>query len=319
MSFHVGVTSFFCNFQRMRFSVKILGSGAALPSNGRNPSAQLVTVRNNHLLLDCGEGTQMALKRISTGPQRISHIFISHLHGDHYYGLIGLISSYHLLARKWPLHVFGPPGLKEIIELQLMHSATELVYPLEFYETDPARSRVIVDNEHFTVRTIPLDHRIPTCGFLIREKPLRRNIRKDFALSVDVPLDAFEKIREGEDFHAADGTVYPNEEITMAPPAPRSYAYCTDTAYHEPVIRIVKGVDVLYHEATFADDKAQDARDKGHATAREAATIAKKADAGKLIIGHFSARYKDSGVLLEQAREVFPNCDAAEDGMIIEL
>ena len=206
----------------MRFSVKILGSGAALPSNGRNPSAQLVTIRNHHLLLDCGEGTQMALKRLSTGPQRISHVFISHLHGDHYYGLIGLISSYHLLARQWPLHVYGLPGLKEIIDLQLMHSATELGYPLEFHETDPSRSKIILENEHFSVRTIPLDHRVPTCGFLVREKPLKRNIRKDFVNSVDVPLDAFEKIRNGEDFMSADGTRYPNEEITLDPQPPRS-------------------------------------------------------------------------------------------------
>ena len=225
----------------MRFAVKILGSGAAMPSNNRNPSAQLVQVRNQNLLLDCGEGTQMILKKLSTGNQRISHVFISHLHGDHYYGLIGLISSYHLLGRKWPLYVYGLPGLKEIIDLQLRHSATELVYPLEFHEIDPSRSQVVLDNESISVTTIPLSHRVPTCGFLVREKPMRRNIKKEFVGAVEVPVEAFEKIRDGEDYIATDGTVYLNSEITSDPPSPRSYAYCSDTAYHEPVIEIIKG------------------------------------------------------------------------------
>jgi ribonuclease Z len=303
----------------MRFSIKILGSGAAIPSNNRNPSAQLVHVRNHHLLLDCGEGTQMLLKKLSTGTQRIKHIFISHLHGDHYYGLIGLISSYHLLSRKWPLYVYGVSGLKEIIELQLMHSRTELVYPLEIHEIDPGKSEVILDEDDFSVRTIPLDHRVPTCGFLVKEKSLKRNIRKEFVSSVKVPVEAFEAIRNGEDFTDTDGRIYPNKDITTDPPAPRSYAYCSDTAYFEPVIRVIKGADALYHEATFAEDKVKDAHEKGHATAREAAIIAKKADVGKLIIGHYSARYKNPEVLVKEARKVFPNTISAEDGMVIEL
>jgi len=303
----------------MRFVVKILGSGAAIPANNRNPSAQLVKVRDHFLLLDCGEGTQMSLKKLSTGTQRISHIFISHLHGDHFFGLIGLVSSYHLLGRKLPLYVYGVPGLKEIIELQLRHSGTELAYPLEIKEINPEKAAIILENEDFYVKTIPLDHRVPACGFLIKEKPLRRNIRKDFVLAVKVPLDAFEKIRDGEDFIDENGKVYPNQEITLDPAEPRSYAYCSDTAYYEPVVRHIRGVKVLYHEATFADDKQKDALEKGHATAREAATIAMKAGVEKLIIGHFSARYKDPGVLITEAREVFPNTIAAEDGMIVEI
>jgi ribonuclease Z len=318
MSSLSGVTSFLY-IHCVRFTVKILGSGAAIPSNSRFPSAQLVNLRNQSLLLDCGEGTQMQLKKLATGAQRINHIFISHLHGDHYYGLIGIISSYHLLARQWPLYVHGVPGLKEIIDLQLKHSQTELVYPLEIHETDPAKSRLIVDNKHFSVRTIPLDHRVPTCGFLVKEKPLKRNVRKDFLKEVKVPVEAFVSIQEGKDFTDAEGKTYPNKDITLDPPAPRSYAYCTDTAYNESIIKIIKGVDVLYHEATFGDEKVKVAREKKHATAREAATIAKKAGVGRLIIGHFSARYSNPEKLLEQAREVFPDTIAAEEGMVIEL
>lgn len=299
--------------------MKIFGSGGAIPTNSRLPSAQMVLVRNQYLLLDCGEGTQMQIKKLSTGVQRISHVFISHLHGDHFYGLIGLISSYHLLARKHPLTVYGPPGLKEIIDIQLKHSRTELVYPLEVNEINMDKSTVIVDNGHFSVRTIPMDHRIPTCGFLVREKPLKRNIRKDFVQGTKLPNDAYDRIRDGEDYIDQDGIVYPNEQITTDPPPARSYAYCTDTAYFEPITKIIKGVDVLYHEATFADDKQKDAHEKGHSTAREAAMIALKAQVGKLVIGHFSARYHEPDVLLEQAREVFPATIAAEDGMMIEL
>lgn len=303
----------------MRFAVTILGSGAALPANGRNPSAQLVEVRNHYLMLDCGEGTQMALKKAGMPANRISHIFITHLHGDHYYGLIGLISSYHLLGRRDPLHVYGVPALKEIIDLQLQHSQTELVYPLEFHAIDPGRSRIIVSNEHFYVRTIPLNHRIPTCGFLISEKPLKRNIRKEFARSVSVPNEAYDRIRAGEDFVDENGKVYPNSEITKAPPKTKSYAYITDTAYHAPVAKRVSGVDLLYHEATFASDKQKDATEKLHSTAEEAAMIARKAGAGRLLIGHFSARYKDHEILLSEARALFPDTEAAEEGMTVEL
>lgn len=299
--------------------MKILGSGGAIPANHRNPSAQLVSIRNHTLLLDCGEATQMQIKKISTGSQGISHIFISHLHGDHFYGLIGLISSYHLLARKRPLHVYGMPGLQEIIEIQLSHSNTELMYPLHFHEINPDKSELLVDNDHFSVRSIPLEHRIPTSGFLVKEKPLKRNILKSFVDSVEIPFEVFERIRNGEDFVDKNGKVYPNQEITSDPPKPKSYAYCSDTAYHEPVIKLIKGADILYHESTFADDREKDALEKGHATARQAATIAKKAGVGSLVIGHFSARYKDISLLVEQAREVFPKTIAADDGMVLEV
>jgi ribonuclease Z len=303
----------------VRFAVTILGSGAAIPANGRNPSSQLVEIRNHLLLLDCGEGTQMALRKFVPGIQRISHIFISHLHGDHFYGLVGLISSFHLLGRINPLHIYGVPELKEIIDLQLKHSRTELVYPLEFHEIDPDKAEIIVENEHFFVKTIPLNHRIPTCGFIVSEKPLKRNIRKDFVNTADVPVNSFEKIRAGADFVDADGKVYPNSSITTDPPRTKSYAYCSDTTYHEPIVNIIRGVNLLYHEATFANDKQKDAKEKLHATAREAARIALQAGVGRLVIGHFSARYRDPEILLDEAREIFPDTIAAEDGLTIEL
>lgn len=311
--------SFFLYLHEMRFAVTILGSGAAIPANGRNPSAQLVEIRNHYLLLDCGEGTQMALRKYGIPIQRISHIFISHLHGDHFYGLIGLISSYHLLNRLAPLHIYGSAGLKEIIDIQLQHSQTELAYPLHFHEINPDLEAVILDNEHFQVKTIPLNHRIPTCGFFVKEKPLRRNIRKEFARTVEVPVDAFDRIRAGEDFTDENGKVYPNGEITLPPPGVKSYAYVSDTAYHTPVLRQLQGADLVYHEATFADDKQKDALQKLHATAREAAMIALAAGAGRLLIGHFSARYKDPEILLQEAREVFPATYTAEEGMTFEL
>ena len=303
----------------MKFSVTVLGSGAAIPVSERNPSAHLIEVRNHMLLLDCGEGTQLQLRKFGLKPLRISHIFISHLHGDHYFGLIGLLTSFHLLGRKDELHLYGIEPLKEIIDLQLLHSRTSLVYPLIFHPIEAERNEVILDNEHFSVSTIPLNHRVPTCGFMINEKPFRRKIKKEFAARKDVPVTEFEKIKNGDDFTEVSGNILKNSEITLDPPPSRSYAYCTDTAYDESIIPAVAGVDLLYHEATFMQDKVDDAHDKFHSTAKEAATIALKAGVKKLMLGHYSARYKEILDLLEEARSVFPDSILAEDGMSVEL
>ena len=303
----------------MTFSVTILGTGAAIPTSDRNPTAHLVEVRNHLFLLDCGEGTQMQLRKSSIRFQRISHIFISHLHGDHYFGLIGLLNTFHLLGRTQELHLYGIIQLKEIIDLQLEHSGTNLAYPLIFHPFETGISCLILEDDQVTVSTIPLNHRIPTCGFLIKEKPEKRKIRKDFVTNVRIPVHEFEKIKEGEDFTDENGHVHLNNLITYDPPAERSYAYCTDTAYHEPIIPIIRNCDLLYHEATFMEDKAADARAKFHSTAREAATIAQKANVRKLVIGHFSARYKEVESLLGEARAVFPETVLGEDGMRIEV
>jgi ribonuclease Z len=303
----------------MAFSVTILGSGAAIPTSDRNPTAHLVVARNRMLLLDCGEGTQMQLRKAGFSIQKISHIFISHLHGDHYFGLIGLINTMHLYGRKKELHIHAIAPLKQLIDLQLALSGTILLYPLIFHAFETEKPELILDDEFVSVKTIPLNHRVPTCGFLVTEKSSLRRIRKDFVKLVQVPIPWYDRIRMGEDFADSDGTVYPNHEITEDPYPPKSYAYCTDTAYHEPVIPIIKNCDLLYHEATFMEDKAADARAKFHSTAREAATIAKKANVKKLVIGHFSARYKEVEALLGEAREVFPETVLAEDGMKIEV
>jgi ribonuclease Z len=303
----------------MNFSVTILGSGAAIPTPDRNPTAHLIEVRNQLLLLDCGEGTQMQLRKSGVKIQKLSHILISHLHGDHYFGLIGLVNTLHLLGRTQELHLYGISPLKQLIDLQLELSRTTLAYPLIFHPFETEKPAIILDDAQYTVTTIPLDHRVPTCGFLIKEKPEKRKIRKDFIKNVKVPFQYFERIKDGEDYTDEQGNIYLNHLITDDPPPVRSYAYCTDTAYHEPIIPIIKNCDLLYHEATFMEDKAADAHAKFHSTAREAATIAKKAGVKKLVIGHFSARYKEVESLLGEAREVFPETILAEDGITIQV
>jgi ribonuclease Z len=301
----------------MTFSVKILGSGAAIPTTDRNPTAHLVEIGNQLLLLDCGEGTQMQLRKSGAKIQKIRHIFISHLHGDHYFGLIGLINTLHLYGRTQDLHLYGIQPLKDLIDLQLSLSRTTLQYPLIFHAIDPDVPLVILDEKQFTVTTIPLNHRVPTCGFLITEKPERRKIRKDFLKTARVPVEYFDKIKDGEDYTDESGQIHLNHLITDDPPAVKSYAYCTDTAYHEPIIPLIRNCDLLYHEATFMEDKAADARAKFHSTAREAASIAQQAGVKKLLIGHFSARYNDADGLLREAKEVFAETVLAQDGMKI--
>lgn len=301
----------------MNFSVTILGSGAAIPTVDRNPTAQVVQVRNHTLLLDCGEGTQVRLRKSSVRMQKISHIFISHLHGDHYFGLIGLINTMHILGRKQELHIFAIEPLEKLIDLQLELSSTTLVYPLIFHPIETENSQIIFENDDISVTTIPMNHRVPTTGFLIKEKPALRKIRRDFVAHTKVPPEYYERIRKGEDFIDEQGNVHPNHLITDAPTPPKSYAYCTDTAYYEPVISIIRNCDLLYHEATFMEDKAADAKMKFHATAKEAATIALNAGVKKLAIGHFSARYGDAEGLLGEAREIFPETIVAEEGITI--
>jgi ribonuclease Z len=303
----------------MNFTVTILGSGAAIPTSDRNPTAHLVEVRNRLLLLDCGEGTQMQLRKTGYKFQKISHIFISHLHGDHYFGLIGLLNSMHLLGRTQPMHLYGIQPLIGLVNLQLELSRTTLAYPLVFHPFETENPATILDDSEITVSTIPLDHRVPTCGFLIREKPEKRKILKDFLKKAKVPFQLFDRIKDGEDFTDDEGIVHPNRQITDDPPHARSYAYCTDTAYYEPIIPIIKDCDLLYHEATFMEDKAADARAKFHSTAREAATIALKANVTQLVIGHYSARYKEVESLLAEARQVFPNTILGQDGMAIQV
>ena len=303
----------------IRFSVTILGSSSATPTSERNPTSQLVNHRDKLFMIDCGEGTQVTLRKMKVHFQRINHIFISHLHGDHFYGLIGLISSMHLLGRDHELHVYGPPELKEVIDLQLQVSQTTLIYPLIFHNTQSEKAETIFENNYLEIISFPLNHRIPTTGFLFREKLGLRKVNKEKALEIKIPAWAYERIRKGEDFTDDNGIIYQNSALTFDPPPPRSYAYCSDTAYYEPVIQSIGNADLLYHEATFMNDREANAIDKFHSTAAQAAKIASLAGAKKLIIGHFSARYDELTPLLNEAKAVFEESYLVEEGMTFSI
>lgn len=297
----------------MSFSITVLGSSAATPTSKRNPTSVLVNLNHDYYLMDCGEGTQLQLRRIKFKIQRIKKIFISHLHGDHYFGLIGLISTLHLLGRKNELDIYGPAGLKEIIDMQLTASETILCYPLYFHPTDPDTPHQLFENENHFVKSFPLDHRIPTTGFLFAEKQKPRKLNKKLLYFEDVKVDDILRIKAGADYISKSGKVYPNKEITEPPPAARSFAFCSDTRYNEAIIPNVMGVNLLYHEATFMQDMKSVAREKFHSTAADAATIAKKAQVEKLLIGHFSARYRDLDQLLAEATAIFPRTLLSQD------
>ena len=301
----------------MPFSVTILGSSSAIPTPQRYTSAQVVSLDGSLYLIDCGEGTQIQMKKFDIRFQKISHIFISHLHGDHFYGLIGLISTYCLTGRTTELHVHGPSALQEILSLQLQLTGTEMTFPLTFHSIDPGLGEKIHEEDHVEVFTLPMIHRMPACGFLFIEKPRPLNIRKDFLKKENPTYEEIRSIKKGEDFINREGVVYPNADITHPPAIPSSYAYCTDTAYSESLIPQIRNVSVLYHEATFMKDSLPKAEERYHSTAEQAATIALKAGAGRLVLGHFSPRYKDLVPLLEEARAVFPCTELAEDGKII--
>jgi ribonuclease Z len=303
----------------MTFSITILGSGAAIPTLKRNPSAHLLNINERLFLIDCAEGTQLQIRKYKIHFQRIGHIFISHLHGDHFYGLIGLLTSFHLLGRKEELHVYGHPMLKNIIDSQLKASGTILNYRLFFHPLLNTRNRRIFQNENLTVHAFPVTHSVPTCGFIFREKNGLRKIRKEMLDAIAIPITEMSKIKNGDDYTDTEGRIYKNKELTIDPPRPRSYAYCTDTAYSEAILPYIQGCDVLYHEATFMQDKLEDAHDKMHSTAMEAATIASKARVKKLIIGHFSARYEDLQPMLGEARSVFPETYLADDGLVFTI
>ncbi|MFU8842272.1 MAG: ribonuclease Z [Bacteroidales bacterium] len=303
----------------MEFNITILGNNSAIPTLKRNPTAQLINHNQKIFLIDCGEGTQMQLRRYRLKMQRISQIFISHLHGDHYFGLIGLISTMHLLGRNDELHVYGPEPLDHILKIQLEASQTELNYPFHFHAINPDIHEIIFENEKLAVSTIPMNHRVPTCGFLFREKKGSRKILKEKINALKIPVDQFLNIKKGEDFIDEKGNIHKNATLTSEPIPPRSYAYCSDTKYHEPIIPLIRNVDLLYHEATFLHDRAESAAEKYHSTAVEAATIAKKAGAKKLLIGHFSNRYENAEELVSEARGVFENTFLASEGKAFKL
>lgn len=306
----------------MSFNVKILGCGSALPTTYRNATAQIVTHNGQIYLVDCAEATQIIMRRHGVRFGGLNHIFISHLHGDHFFGLFGLLSSLDLMGREGEIYLHCPQRLQQMLESQYSPVIVkELGFKLIFKPLSPEGLSLTMDAKNVEVYSFPLNHRIATWGFIFREKPTPRNIIKECIPRYGLSIAEIVAIKNGSDLHLDNGTVIPNHELTIDPPKPKSYAFVTDTTKLDSVIETVKGVDVLYHEATYDNSYEKRASETLHCTAGQAAEVARDAQVGKLVIGHFSGRYNpDSISLLEhQAREIFPNTVAAEDGMEFEV
>ncbi|MAW31508.1 MAG: ribonuclease Z [Flavobacteriales bacterium] len=303
----------------MSFKLNILGCSSAIPTINRNPTAQLLNVNERFFLIDCGESTQIQLRKYQLNFQRINHIFISHLHGDHYFGLIGLISSMHLLGRKKELHIYAHEELEEIVNLQLKASKTELNYPLFFHPLPENESLIILEDENIRVSNIILDHSIKCCGFLFEEKKSPRKILADAVEKYNIPNTKINGLKNGADWINDNGEVVKNNLLTKPNNSPYKYAYCSDTRFNNKIIKQIKEVDLLYHEATFMHDLIDRAEQTGHSTTLQAAQIAKKANVKKLLIGHFSQRYKDLNDLLIQTKKGFSNVTLSYAGLVIDF
>lgn len=299
----------------MSLALTILGCHSATPRTLAHTSSQYLEMNNDCFLIDCGEGTQRQLRKYKIKFSRIKHVFISHLHGDHFFGLIGLISTFSLLNREKALYIYGPEGIKEIITLQLKLSKSWVDFPLHFIELTTKNSEVILDNEKVEVRTIPLKHRIYTNGFLFREKKQQRKLNmekiKEFK---EIDICDYQNLKNGKDFKLEDGSIIQNSTLTYDPPEPLSYAYCSDTEYSESIIPLVHQVDLMYHESTFLEEHEELAKKTKHSTAMQAGTVAQKAQVKKLLLGHYSSRYKDLELFLKEAQLVFKNTELSEAG-----
>jgi ribonuclease Z len=303
------------------FHVQILGCGSAKPTTLHTTSSQLVSLREKMFMVDCGEGTQIQMARYHASYARLNHIFISHLHGDHCFGLIGLICTLGMLGRGHAatLHIHAFPELERLMRPWLDFFCRDMAYEVAFHPFQPDVPEVIYDDRSLTVTTIPLHHRMPCCGFLFREKPTPRHIRREMIDFYQIPFSQINIIKNGGDFTTEKGSVIPNERLTTPPNPVRSYAYCSDTAPARSIIPLIKGVDVLYHDATFATTDASRAKETFHSTAAQAAEIAAAAEVGKLVLGHYSSRYTDVQPLLDEALPIFPHTILAEEGMKIPI
>jgi ribonuclease Z len=298
-------------------AITILGNNSAIPAFDRNPTAQVLQTTEESYLIDCGEGTQMQIAKYKIRRNRISRIFISHLHGDHYYGLIGLLTSMSLLGRTQELYLHGPAPLEELIQLQLKLSDTTLSYPLHFH---PLKNEgIIVDENKITIECFKVQHRIECWGFLFRQKKNLRKVNAERAAVYEIPAAFYEKLQQGHDYITKKGTIVPNEEVTMAAPKGKSYAYCADTIYDETLVDKVKQVDMLYHEATYLKDLHERAASRYHSTTVQAASIAKLAAVKKLLIGHFSSKYETLEAFLPEACAVFENTELALEGACYKI
>lgn len=298
----------------MNFEVTIIGANSAVHAFGRFPTCQIVQVNHEPYLVDCGEGSQYRMELFKVKRSKINQIFISHLHGDHYYGLVGFLSTLNLNSRIEPLTVYGPEGLREIVELNFFYSKTDLKYPVDFVVIDTTIHQKIYENGFLEVYTIPLSHKVPTAGFLFKEKIRPNKIIPEMIDKYAIPTALIDSIKLGDDFYTAEGQLILNKELTIPAPSPRSYAYCSDTVFTESILPIIDQVNLLYHESTYLEKEASKAVAYHHTTARQAATIAKKAKVGQLILGHFSSRYESLQEMLHEAQEVFQNAALAQEG-----
>ena len=297
----------------------ILGCYAATPRTFTNPTSQILEIKNRIFLIDCAEGTQVQLRKNKIRFSKINHMFISHLHGDHFFGLIGLVSTFTLLNRTTDLHIYGPKGIQEIIKLQLRLSNSWPNYGLFFHELESNDSEVIFEDEKVLVKTIPLKHRVYTNGFLFQEKTAQRKLNMDAVQNYEIDTCYYQKIKNGKDITLEDGRVIENDKLTFDPIPAKNYAFCSDTAYDEAIIPIIENIDVLYHESTFLQSEENLAKKTLHSTAKEAATIALKSKAKQLILGHYSTRYENIDLFKQEAETIFPEVLLADDGKSFEF
>jgi ribonuclease Z len=301
----------------MQFALTILGSSSALPTSTRYPSAHLLNVNERFFLIDCGEGTQMQLRKYKFRFSRINHIFISHLHGDHYFGIFGLLSSFSLLGRTNPLYIYAHSEMENILNFHFKHFP--LGFKVIFHPLNENKAELIFEDKQLTVTSFPLKHRIPSNGFLFKEKQKERNIKKDLIEYYKLSIKDILRIKRGEDFISDEGTLIPNKHLTNPAPVPRSYAYCSDTSFFPQIAINIGSCDLLYHESTFAENFKHNAKETGHSTAKQAAEIAKVSNSKKLILGHFSSRYKDLSIFEAEAREIFQDSYLAVEGQVYEV
>lgn len=301
------------------FELNILGCGSALPTTRHMATSQVINLRDKLYMIDCGEGTQLQMRRMRIKFSRLNHIFISHLHGDHCFGLPGLISTLGMLGRNGDLVIHGPKEIENYMQPILNVFCKELPYKIHFNLIDPHKHELVMEDRSLSVYSIPLKHRIPTCGYLFAEKPKEAHLIKDMADFYQIPVKELPAIKRGADYVTSEGTIVPNSRLTRPALPPKKYAYCSDTAYNESILPIIEGVDLLYHEATFADCDIARAKETFHSTARQAAEIAKKAQVKRLIIGHYSARYEELSMIKNEAESVFSNTILGNEGMTLSI
>ena len=303
----------------MEFELNILGCGSAKPTTRHQPTSQLLNVRGKYFMIDCGEGVQTQMQKMGLSMLSIGHIFVSHNHGDHIFGLPGLIGTMDLLGRTAELHIHGPQQVGELLDFLQRTCYADIGYKVLFHPVDTQQHALVYEDRSITVHSIPLRHRLPTAGYLFREKPGLPHIRRDMIDAYQIPVSQINNIKAGASWTTEDGTLIPHEQLTTPATPPRSFAYCSDTVYLPELKDIIRGVNLLYHEATYLHERALRAEQTLHTTAVQAATLAKDAEVGKLCIGHFSAAIKDEDALLREARSIFPRTILANEGLVVSI